>query len=660
MKTASFQNLSLDTLELLAQQFPDVAAASREIIHLKAILNLPKGTEHFVSDIHGEHQAFLHVLKNGSGVIRRKINDVFGRSLDEAEQRELATLIYYPQEKLALLLPRLGAAADSWLRKTLYRLVTLTRVLASKYTRSKVRKALPPAFAYILEELLHEQESVPDKQQYYDAILDSILETGRGSDFLTAAAELIQRLAVDRLHVIGDVYDRGPGAHLILDRLMAHPNLDFQWGNHDLSWMGAAAGCPALVANVIRIALRYATLGTLEDGYALSLMPLATFALETYGDDPCEAFGPKSGGDRSPSEAELRLMARMHKAIFVIQMKLEGQILERRPHFGLRERLFLHSLNTSAGTVEIEGQTWNLSDRHWPTIDPADPYRLSPGEQAVIDKLGASFRNSQKLQQHARFLWSHGGLYLAFNGNLLYHGCIPLDEAGNFACWHDADGSCYQGRELLDRFEQLARQGAAHIDPEARLYGQDILWYLWTGPLSPVFGKAKMATFERYVNTDPASHHEPKNPYFRYRDQPETARKILSEFGLDPDQGRIVNGHVPVKVVKGESPIKAGGRLLVIDGGFSKAYQKETGLAGYTLIYNSYGFLLASHLAFTSTQQALEADEDLVTKTEIVEANRARQRIADTDVGRQLQRRIDQLTVLLAAYRQGRLKEQGL
>lgn len=668
----TFRGMPLNYLRLLARQYPNIASASREIINLSAILNLPKGTEHYVTDVHGEYEAFLHVLKNGSGVIRRKIDDIFSETLPSRDKAELAALIYYPEQRQALILKEMaeksGKGRNSggldpevpaeWYRITLFRLVRMCRVLSSKYTRSKVRKALPEDFSYIIEELLHEQEGLPDKQEYYRSILNTIIATGRAPAFITALAELVQRLAVDHLHVIGDIYDRGPGAHIIMDRLLHHHSVDFQWGNHDLSWMGAAAGCEALVANVIRISLRYTTMTTIEDGYAVSLLPLATFAMEVYGEDPALDFQPRLSGERSYSASELQLIARMQKAIFIIQTKLEGQIISRRPQFSMGDRNFLHTLDKEKGTITVDGAVYTLKDRNFPTVDPADPYTLTPGEQAVIDKLTLSFRNSEKLQKHMRLLWTKGSLYLVRNNTLLYHGCIPLDEEGRFACFRDADGVCYSGRDFLDHMEMLARQGAYNAeDPAKRQLGQDVIWYLWTGPLSPVFGKKKMATFERYFIEDEASHKEVKNPYYRLRDQESTARQILTEFGLNPDRGRIVNGHVPVKVAKGESPVKAGGRLLVIDGGFSKAYQKETGIAGYTLIYNSYGFLLASHQPFVSTQRAIEHALDLDTTTEILENNYTRIRIRDTDNGVDIQGKIDEITNLLHAYQDGVIKE---
>ncbi len=656
MQTA-FQGLSLNYLKLLARQYPNISAASREIINLSAILNLPKGTEHFVTDVHGEYEAFLHVLKNGSGVIRRKIDDIFSESLPEGNKSELAALIYYPEQRMALILKDLPDQ-EEWFRITLFRLVKMCRVLSSKYTRSKVRKALPEDFSYIIEELLHEQEGLPDKQEYYKSILGTIIATGRAEAFITALAELIQRLAVDHLHVIGDIYDRGPGAHIIMDRLLHHHGVDFQWGNHDLSWMGAAAGCQALVANVIRISLRYTTMTTIEDGYAISLLPLATFAMEIYADDPAIAFQPRLSGERSYSQSELQLIARMQKAIYIIQQKLEGQIIARRPQFKMEDRNFLHTLDKEEGAITIEGQTSKLTDQNFPTVDPSHPYDLTPGEKSVIEKLTLSFRNSEKLQKHMRLLWSKGSLYLVRNNTLLYHGCIPLNEEGGFVCFEEENQRCFTGRDFLDHMEMWARQGAFNTeDLQKRSYGQDVIWYLWTGPLSPVFGKKKMATFERYFIQDETTHKEVKNPYYKYRDQEETAKMILKEFGVTSPHGRIVNGHVPVKVSKGESPIKAGGRLLVIDGGFSKAYQKETGIAGYTLIYNSYGFLLSSHQPFVSAQTAIEEAKDLDTKTEILENNYTRIRIRDTDNGKELQEKIKEISILLHGFQEGILKE---
>lgn len=646
----------LPYLKLLAEKYPSIQAASTAIINFSAELNLPKGTEHFLSDIHGEYAAFRHVLKNGSGSVKRKIEEVFGSTLSAQEKRTLATLIYYPEEKLSLLLPTV-TDETTWYRLTLRRLIQVSRLVSAKYTRSRVRRFLPQHLADIIEELLYQPESGPDKAEYYESIITTILATQSANAFIVALAELIQRLVIAHLHIIGDIYDRGPGAHLILDALMEYHSVDILWGNHDILWMGAAAGSEVCLANVIRFSLRYANMATLETGYAISLLPLASFALETYGHDPCEPFKPHLSGELEFTEQELRLMAQMHKAITIIQLKLEGQIIQRRPHYQMQDRLLLDKINFEAGTVELAGQVYPLLDTDLPTIDPQQPYALSEGEQLVIEKLKLSFASSKRLQQHVRFLYSKGSMYLVYNGNLLYHGCIAMHEDGSFQGFM-VDNKAYAGKEFMDRVDRLARQGYfATDDPARKQYGLDAMWYLWSGPQSPLFGKAKMATFERYFIADKSTHVEGRNAYYALRDQPETARQILTEFGLDPETGHIVNGHVPVKVRKGESPVKAGGKLLVIDGGFAKAYQKETGIAGYTLVYNSYGLLLAAHHPFESTQKAIEEELDIDSDTAILETERARLRVKDTDRGQEIQQQIDDLQLLLAAYRAGLIKE---
>jgi fructose-1,6-bisphosphatase-3 len=651
----------LHYLELLARQYPSIQAASTEIINLNAILHLPKGTEHFLSDIHGEHEPFLHVLRNGSGTLSRRIEEMFQSTLLERERRELSTLIYYPNRMLTRRLSQLGAEAmEDWYRVTLFRLVQVCRVMSSKYTRSKVRKALPPAFAYILEELLHEQESIENKQDYYQSIVDTIISTGRARAFIVAMAELIQRLTIDHLHIIGDVYDRGPGAHIIMDALMAYHSVDFQWGNHDIVWMGAATGSPACIANVIRICLRYANMETLEGGYGISLLPLATLAMDAYGDDPCRQFQVKAPPGEEYTQNELLLLARMQKAISIIQFKLEAAIIQRRPEFEMDDRLLLDKIDWEAGTVLVDGQSYPLNDTLFPTVDPADPYTLSEAERNVVQRLIYSFQDNKKLQEHVRFLYSVGGMYRIYNGNLLYHGCIPMEPDGAFSDFAiDGPGqSPYQGRALLDRIDRLVRQAYFASTPDQQQGGQDMMWYLWTGAQSPLFGKKKMATFERYFIDDKTPHAEQRDPYYSLRDQPETVRRILEEFGLDPDRGHIINGHVPVKVRKGENPVKAGGRLLVIDGGFARAYQGQTGIAGYTLISNSYGLLLAAHQPFESVEQILEGGRAPHSQTEILETNTRRIRVRDTDLGCNIQRQIDELRALLDAFRGGLIKER--
>lgn len=648
----------LHYLRLLAQRYPTIQAASTEIINLSAILNLPKGTEHFISDVHGEYEAFVHVLRNGSGSIRHKIDEEFSNTLMEREKRLLATLIYYPERKMSLIVSKLSDPTD-WYRITLFRLIRLCRAIASKYTRSKVRKALPPDFAYILEELLHKQEDEQNKLGYYQSIVDTIIAIDRAPACIVALSYVIQRLSIDRLHLIGDIYDRGPGAHIIMDALMEYHAVDVQWGNHDIVWMGAAAGSQACITNVIRIALRYSNMMTLENGYAISILPLASFAMEIYGNDPCTLFLPKSATDeRTYTDHERLLIARMHKAILIMQLKLEGQIIKRRPHYLMDDRLLLEKINYKRGTIKIDGKEHELLDTNFPTIDPKDPYKLTAEEQQILDQLQYSFEHSEKLQHHVRFLFANGSIYLNYNGNLLYHGCIPMNEDGSYYEFH-VGNETFVAKEFMDRVERLARQGYFTTDdPEQKQYGCDAMWYLWSGANSPLFGKDKMATFERYFIEDKTTHTELKNPYYTHRYDEAIVDRILTTFRLNPATGRIINGHVPVKVKKGESPVKANGKLIVIDGGFSKAYQKDTGIAGYTLISNSYGLLLVSHYPFVSTQQAIEGEIDIHSDIRLLERVVERKRVRDTDLGAQMQQQIDELKQLLEAYREGYIKEQ--
>ncbi|MBN2693132.1 fructose-1,6-bisphosphatase [bacterium] len=649
------RELALRHLQTLSIHYPSIKAASTEIINLEAILNLPKGTEHFLSDVHGEFEPFLHVLKNASGVIRRKINDVFGNTIFEKEKRALATLIYYPRQKLKMLLDDVDEK-DNWFRITLYRLIEVCRLTASKYTRTRVREMLPKEFAPIIEELLHEQNHNPDKQDYYQGIINTIISLEQAEEFIIAISKVIQKLAIERLHIIGDIYDRGPGADIIMDKLMKQREVDIQWGNHDIVWMGAAGGSDACIANVMRVSLRYANLDTLEEGYGINTMPLATFAMKHYGDDPCELFIPKE--KQQYNEYELQLFARMHKAIMIIQLKLEGQIIKRRPQFDMLDRLLLDKIDIDKKIVTIDGVEYPLKDTHFPTIDKNNPYELSEDEKTLMSKLKASFMHNEKLQKHVRFLFSKGGIYLVHNGNLLYHGCIPMDENGEFSKV-DVSGKIYSGRSFMERLERLARKGYfGDKSSDDTLYGLDIMWYLWCGKLSPLFGKKRMATFERYFIEDKSLHKEEKNPYYLYRDSEESCTKILNEFGLDPKSSHIVNGHVPVKEKRGESPIKANRKLIVIDGGFSKAYQPETGIAGYTLIYNSFGLLLASHEPFESTQKAIEEEKDIHSTIILLEKVEHRTKVRDTDEGKEILTTIHDLKMLIKFYRNGILKER--
>jgi fructose-1,6-bisphosphatase III len=647
----------LSYLRLLSKQYPTIQETSTAIINLTAQLELPKGTEHFVSDVHGEYEALRHVLKNGSGSIRRRINEIFGDSLSLPERRNLATLIYYPRQKLPLILSTVSDEAE-WYSQTLARLIKVVRSVSSKYPRATVESFMPEPFAQTIEELLIDQENNPDRISYYQTLIETIITTGSAQAFIAALAEMIQRLAIARLHLIGDIYDRGPGAHLIMDLLQEQHNLDIQWGNHDMLWMGAAAGSDACIANVVRVCLRYANMDTIENGYAISLLPLVSFAIETYGDDSCGQFIPKPEPGEDFTEQELQLMARMHKAITIIQLKLEGQLIQRRPDYQMSDRLLLDKIDYKRGCLPLDGQFHPLLDINFPTIDPQQPYRLTGHEASVVEKLRISFSNSRRLQSHVRLLFSKGGMYLVHNGNLLYHGCIPMNTDGSFKSFR-IEGKDVSAREFMERADRLVRQGyfSTH-QMEQKQDGMDLMWYLWSGAQSPLFGKKKMATFERYFLADTATHREARNPYYDWRDKEETACKILKKFGLDPDTSHIINGHVPVKVNKGESPLKAGGKLIVIDGGFSKAYQKQTGIAGYTLVFNSYGLLLAAHQPFESAQKAIEEEADIESSTEILETNRQRIRVGDTDLGREIQQSLAELQALLHAYRSGMIKER--
>ena len=640
-------------LKLLRKTYRTIQEASAEVAHLRAVLRLPKGTEHFLSDLHGEHAAFLHILHNASGVIKQKINDLYGNILSTHERDMLATLVYYPDEKLALL-KKQGIVNAEWYRLTIYRLVELCRKCSVKYTRKRVRDAMPREMGALIDELLL-SDGTPDKEGYYAEVMASILETGQADAMIIALSGLVQTLAIDRLHIIGDIFDRGPRADLIMDALESYHQVDVQWGNHDIAWMGAAALSEACIAQVIVTSVKYGNLETLEVGYGISLRPLATLAMNCYGDDPCAEFRPRDNGEEL-HEDEMEL-ARMHKAAAILQFKLEGQLLARHPEYGMEGRRLLHRIDFEQKTVTVEGETYPLRSCLFPTIDPADPYALTPLEREVMDRLVLEFAHSEKLQRHVQFLYSTGGMYLRCNGNLLYHGCIPMEEDGSFAPIPVSGGEVLRGREAIDAADLLARQGyfAALGQPE-RQEGQDFLWYLGCGPMSPLFGKSRMATFERYFIEDKRAHVEVKNAYYDYQDDEQTALRILREFDL-ADAGFIINGHVPVKLGQGESPIKAGGRLLVIDGGLSRAYQKVTGIAGYTLIFSSHELSLVAHQPFESTASAISAEQDIHSVHTIVKTMPRRLLIADTDEGDELRGRIDDLMALITAYRSGVIKE---
>lgn len=641
-------------LTRLSDLYPTIAAASTEIINLQAILNLPKGTEHFLTDVHGEYEAFSHVLKNGSGSVRRKIEDVFGNTMSAADKKSLATLIYYPRAKMDLI-RQTETNMEDWYKVHLYRLIEVAKRAASKYTRSKVRKALPPNFAYVIEELITEKAEVHDKESYYNEIISTIIRIGRAEDFIEAISELIQRLVVDHLHIVGDIYDRGPGPHIIMDKLMSYHSVDIQWGNHDILWMGAAAGQWGCIANVIRICARYGNLDILEDGYGINLLPLAAFALRIYGDDPCICFRLKAVEGIDPDEMQMNM--RIHKAISIIQFKVEGQIIRRQKAFHLENRALLHRIDFEKGTIELDGKKYPLLDTAFPTVDPKAPYAFTQEEEEVMKRLEKAFLHCEKLQRHMRFLLNKGSLYKVYNDNLLYHGCVPLTEDGKLKEIR-LFGKSYGGKELYDVLDSYVRKGFFALDENERQDGKDIMWYIWLHPDSPLFGKDKMATFERYFLQDAETHIEKKNPYYSLLENEKVINQILEEFGLDPAVSHIVNGHVPVKRKDGENPVKCGGKVLVIDGGFSKAYQKETGIAGYTLIFNSYGLLLVAHEPFESTESAIAKEKDIHSETMIVKRVRERLLVGDTDIGEELKRQVKDLERLLVAYRNGELREK--
>ena len=645
----------LHYMEQLSEMYPTINKAATEIINLQAIVNLPKGTEHFLSDIHGEYEAFSHVLKNGSGAVRKKIEDVFGKALSESDKAGLATLIYYPKKKMEIV-KQTEENMSLWYKTTLYRLIEVCKTVSSKYTRSKVRKALPEDYSYVIEELITEKPEVLNKEAYYEAIVNTVVELGQAEQFIVVLCELIQQLVVDHLHVLGDIYDRGAGSHLIMDRLCKYHSLDIQWGNHDIIWMGAAAGNLACVATVIRNSIRYGNLDLLEEGYGINMLPLATFAMKAYADDPCEKFVFK--GTQSITNFEENEMTRkMHKAIAMIRFKLEGQLIKKYPEYGMEERLVLEKIDYENGTVELEGKTFKMLDTNFPTIDPADPYKLTDEEYEVITRLRSSFLHCEKLQTHVQLLLKKGGMYKVYNGNLLFHGCIPMMEDGSFAKVN-IYGTEYSGKALFDVLELYVRKAFFSTHEDEREKGADIMWYIWTAPYSPLYGRKKMATFERYFLAEEDMKVEVKNCYYELINKPEIADKILSEFGLSGDRAHIINGHVPVHRMKGESPVKCNGKVIVIDGGFSKAYRSRTGIAGYTLIYNSYGLTLTAHEPFESPETAVRDERDIVSKREAVEFMDKRILVGDTDDGEKIRRKIDDLKMLISAYRSGELIEK--
>ena len=652
-------NRDMHYLQLLSASFPTIAAAATEIINLEAILNLPKGTEHFLADLHGESQAFQHVLKNASGNIRRKVSELFKGDIREAERRELCTLIYYPEEKLELI-KAADEDIDDWYHITIHRLVAVCRDVSSKYTRSKVRKSLPEEFAYIIEELLHERTDDIDKAAYVSVIVDSIISTGRADDFIIAICNVIQRLSIDQLHILGDIYDRGAGAHIILDTLRQYHSWDIQWGNHDMLWMGAAAGNNACICNVLRLSLRYANLATLEEGYGINLVPLATFAMDTYGDDPCNEFMPRLLTGNTLDEKTMRLTAQMHKAISIIQFKKEAQIFHRRPEWHMEGRCLLEHIDYERGVCTIDGTEYEMSSCHFPTIDPQHPEELTPEEYQLMEKLHHSFRVCEKLQKHVKMLLSHGCMYSICNQNLLFHASCPLNEDGSLKEVELYKGERYSGHELMHNIGMMVRAAFENdTDRELRLYARDYFLYLWCGVDSPLFDKSKMATFERYFLTDKTTYKEKKGFYFQLRDNEQVCDRVLDAFGVTGDNRHIINGHVPIHASKGENPIKANGKLMVIDGGFSEAYHNETGIAGYTLVYHSRGFQLVQHEPFMNAQDAIQRGLDIKSTTQLVELSAHRMLVADTDKGTELRSQIADLRELLYAYRHGILKEKN-
>lgn len=637
-------------LKLMAREYPTIKAASSEIINLTAIQGLPKGTEYFFSDLHGEHEAFVHLLKSASGIIREKITETFSHIIPEKEEVELANLIYYP-ERVMNQLEMSGLATGDWQRVTIYRLVQICKMVSSKYTRSKVRKKMPPEFSYIIDELLHVDYNDDNKRIYYNEIIRSIIDIRVGDKFIIALCELIQNLTIDNLHIIGDIFDRGPRADIIMNELLQFHDVDIQWGNHDISWMGAATGNLACICNVLRIAISYNSFDVLEDGYGINLRPLSMFAARVYREDSCERFTPLILDENIYDAVDPGLAAKMHKAIAIIQFKLEGQIIKRHPEYEMSGRILLEAVDFERGVVRLEGKEYPLLDKAFPTVDPKDPLKLDKEEEELLHTLQLSFKHNELLHRHIRFLYSHGSMYKCYNSNLLYHGCIPMKEDGSF----DElvmDGKAYSGRALMDYVDRKVQN--AYFMPEDSRESEDardFMWYLWCGAKSPVFGKGKMTTFEHYFIEDPATRKEPMNPYYRLSVKEEYCNKILKEFGLSQTGSHIINGHVPVKIKEGESPVKAGGKLFLIDGGLSKAYQSRTGIAGYTLIYNSNHLALAEHKPFDPAKES-------TPRVSVVENMKKRVMVADTDKGAELAGQIADLKELVAAYREGIIKEK--
>ena len=649
-------------LHLLSKQFPTAASAATEIINLKAIMSLPKATEHFVSDLHGADQAFMHVVKNASGVIRRKVDDIYADTLPEEEKRALCAMIYYPEERLEYC-HKTHANTYEIYKTRLMQVTEVARAVTVKYTRSKVRTLLPKEFAYIIEELLHESKAEPDRQMYYNAIIESIIETGKAEDLLKAICHLIHHLVIDSLHIVGDIFDRGPGAAHIMDYLCNYHDFDIQWGNHDIEWMGAAAGNWALIATVIRVSIRYANIETLEEDYSINLLPLATFALNTYGSDPCERFQINDFEDNSRMKRSASLIAKMHKAISIIQFKLEGQTILRHPEYQMQDRLLLDKINFEKGTILINGKEYPLSDKHLPTVNPENPYELSQEETELMSSLVHSFHHSERLQKHLKCLYQRGSLFLVKNNCLLYHAAIPMNADGSFT-EVNVCGQKVSGKALMERVERIIRDAYyGDTSPETPKQKHefspalDYMWYLWCGPLSPLYNKDKMTTFERYFTPFEELEKEQKGAYYTLANNRETCEFILHEFGLNPEVSKIINGHIPVHTLKGESPMRADGLRLVIDGGFSKPYQAKTGIAGYTLIYNSHRMELVAHSPFQGREESARTGADIQNTTLLLDFSNRRLHVKDTNRGKALAAQVEDLQKLLYAYQHGILKE---
>ena len=668
MATLSDTHPDMHYLQLLSEKFPTRQAVVTELINLKAILSLPKGTEHFVSDLHGESGAFVHILRNASGVVRRKVDDIYGSSLSEIEKRALCALVYYPKERIRLVNKSLHQAIEGldegmgtftqedWYRRRLHQLVVVGRAVTIKYSRSKVRKLLPKDYAYVIDELLHETSIERDRTSYFNAIIDAIIEIGCAEHLIIAISMLIHSLTIDTLHIVGDIFDRGPGASQILDALALIRDYDIQWGNHDIEWMGAMAGNLALIATVLRVSIRYANIETLEEGYGINLLPLANFAMETYGNDPCEVFQTKDFENNPRLTRSAQLMAKMHKAMAIIQFKLEGQTILRHPEWQMDDRLFLDKIDFANGTIRIDGKAYTLADNNLPTLNPSSPYSLSSEEEELMVQLARSFRKSEKMQQHLKRLYQHGSLFLVRNGFLLYHAAIPLNADGTFT-EVDVCGKRVSGRQLMERIDEVVRT-AYYGTGEAKANALDYMLYLWEGAHSPLYNKDKMTTFERYFICDERLWKEQKGAYYELANSRPICEQILREFGLNPETGRIINGHIPVRTMKGETPIRADGKRFVIDGGFSKPYQEKTGIAGYTLIYNSHGIQLVEHESFENREQAILSGSDIHNRTLLEDFSRHRIRVRDTDRGMELQQQVRNLQHLLQAYQTGSIKEQ--